>query len=61
MAQIRKYQDAGKIEKPTPTYQKINADSGGEYDPEQLRTMFAQDPEKWFALTGANPKLRDGV
>lgn len=61
MAQIRKYQNAGKIEEPNKTYQKINVDGLGEFDPEELRTRLAQDPDKWFTATGADAKHRSAV
>jgi hypothetical protein len=41
MAQIRKFENAGKIEEAKPMYQKIVADGLGEIDPEELKTKLA--------------------
>lgn len=61
MAQIRKFQNAGVIEQQQPTYKKINVEGLGEFDPEALRTKFAQDPDSWYNLTGADPKYRNDI
>ncbi len=60
MAQVRKFQNAGKTD-PIPKTQMIDVEGLGQVDPENLITRFSQNPNQWFATTGAAPKYRDAV
>lgn len=61
MAQIKKFQSGGSQKEIPKTHQNINVEGLGDFDPEALRTTFAQDPDKWYTMTGADPKYRTQV